>query len=82
MWPILVLPIQAPAAAPAPASTLNLEIYKAKAQPLLREKRPGNARCIACHARSSAFRLQPLPVGRAWNEEESRKYADWVRSSK
>jgi hypothetical protein len=73
MWPILFLLLQAPAPAPAAASTLNFEMFKAKVQPLLLEKRPGNARCIACHARSSAFRLQALPAGRAWNEEESRK---------
>jgi hypothetical protein len=74
MWPILFLILQAPPApAPAAASTLNYDLFKAKVQPLLLEKRPGNARCIACHARSTAFRLQPLPTGRAWNEEESRK---------
>ena len=74
MWPILFLLLQPPpAAAPAPASNLNFEMFKAKVQPLLLEKRPGNARCIACHARSTAFRLQPLPAGRSWNEEESRK---------
>jgi hypothetical protein len=75
MWPILFLLLQAPAPAapPAPPSTLDFGIYKAKVQPLFFEKRPGHARCITCHARSSAFRLQPLPAGRAWNEEESRK---------
>jgi len=74
MWPILFLILQAPPApAPAAASTLNYDMFKAKVQPLLLEKRPGNARCIACHARSTAFRLQPLPAGRSWNEEESRK---------
>jgi len=74
MWPILFLILQAPPApAPAAASTLNYEMFKAKVQPLLLEKRPGNARCIACHALSTAFRLQPLPAGRSWNEEESRK---------
>jgi hypothetical protein len=74
MWPILFLLLQAPAPPkPAPASTLSYEMFKDKVQPLLLEKRPGNARCIACHARSSAFRLQPLPAGRAWNEEETRK---------
>jgi hypothetical protein len=74
MWPILFLLLQAPPpAAPASASNLDYEMFKAKVQPLLLEKRPGNARCVACHARSTAFRLQPLPAGRAWNEEETRK---------
>ena len=69
MWMILFLLWQAP-----PASTLDFEIFKTRIQPLLVEKRPGNARCIVCHARSTAFRLQPLPPGRTtWTEEESRK---------
>jgi hypothetical protein len=69
MLMILFLLWQAP-----PASTLDFETFKTKVQPLLLEKRPGNARCIACHARSTAFRLQPLPAGRTtWTEEESRK---------
>lgn len=74
MWQLLFFLLGLQAAAPAPASTLDYETYKTKVQPLFTEKRPGHARCSVCHARSSAFRLQPLPVGRsAYTEEESRK---------
>ena len=74
MWPILFLLLQAPPpAAPASASNLDFEMFKAKVQPLFTEKRPGHARCSTCHSTSTAFRLQPLPAGRAWNEEETRK---------
>jgi hypothetical protein len=73
MWMIFFLILQA-ATAPAPSSTLDYAYFKAKVQPLLLEKRPGHARCSTCHARSSNFRLQPLPAGRTtWTEEESRK---------
>jgi hypothetical protein len=58
------------------ATTLDFEFFKIKVQPIFLAKRPGHARCVACHGWSQAtgFRLQPLPRGRAtWNEEESRK---------
>lgn len=52
----------------------DFDTFKAKIQPLFLEKRPGHARCIACHARSSAFRLQELPAGaKSWNDEQSQK---------
>ena len=71
MWLILFLLF---GQAVAPASTLDYATFKTKVQPLLTEKRPGHARCITCHARSTAFRLQPLPKGRsAYTEDESRK---------
>src|SRR5947208_16541167 len=57
-----------------PASSLDFDAFKAKVQPLLAEKRPGHARCITCHSTGTAFRLQPLPKGRAaYTDEESRK---------
>jgi hypothetical protein len=72
MWLILFL-LFGQAVAP-PASTLDYATFKTKVQPLFAEKRPGHARCITCHSRSTAFRLQPLPKGRtAYTEEESRK---------
>ena len=69
MWLILFLSLL-----PQQASSLDFEVFKAKVQPLLTEKRPGHARCIVCHSTGTAFRLQPLPKGRtAYTEEESRK---------
>ena len=77
MWLILFLILQAPApqtARPAAApSTLDFEIYKSRVEPLFIEKRPGHARCVVCHSTGTAFRLEALPAGRAWNDEESRK---------
>ena len=70
MWLTLFLTLLLQAAAPA----LDYDVYKAKVEPLLAEKRPGHARCITCHSTGTAFRLQPLPKGRtAYTDEESRK---------
>ncbi len=56
------------------APALDYDLYKQKVEPLLAEKRPGHARCITCHSTGTAFRLQPLPKGRAaYTDEESRK---------
>ena len=69
MWLILFLSLL-----PQQTSSLDYDVFKAKVQPLLAEKRPGHARCITCHSTGTAFRLQPLPKGRAaYTEEESRK---------
>jgi len=63
---------QSPAAAPAPP--LNYEYFKAKVEPVLLAKRPGHARCIACHGQGTPLRFQPLaPGATTWTEEESRK---------
>jgi hypothetical protein len=72
MWLILFLTalFQPPA---QPASGLDYQTFKTKVQPLLAEKRPGHARCITCHSRSTAFRVEPLPKGRsAYTEEETK----------
>jgi hypothetical protein len=72
LWIFFLLLMQQ--AGPAPKSTLDYEYFKSKVQPLLLAKRPGHARCSTCHSRSTAFRLQPLPKGRAaYTDEESRK---------
>src|SRR5437867_11923143 len=53
---------------------LDYDLYKEKVEPLLAETPPGHARCITCHSTGTAFRLQPLPKGRAAHtDEESRK---------
>jgi len=78
MWPLLIgLLGQQPAASSAGPASLNYEFYKTKVQPIFLAKRPGRARCVACHSRAgnnTAFRLQPLSQGSTtWSEEESRK---------
>jgi len=58
---------------PAPAS-LDYEYFKTKVQPILVAKRPGHARCVACHGGGTPLRLQPLAKGSAnWSDEDSRK---------
>ena len=65
--------IQQPAA-PSKAAALNYEFFKTQVQPIFLKKRPGHARCIACHGQGTTLRLQPLAPGRTtWTEDESRK---------
>jgi hypothetical protein len=65
---------------PPSSATLDYEFFKAKVQPIFLAKRPGHARCIACHGSGTPLRLQPLSAGSTnWNEEESRKNFDAVR---
>jgi hypothetical protein len=71
---------QQPAASPAPAASLDFEFFKTRVQPIFLAKRPGHARCIACHAAATGMRLQPLTAGSTmWTEEESHKNFDAVR---
>ena len=58
----------------ATAQSLDYETYKKTVEPIFAKKRPGHARCVACHSASNnAFRLQPLPEGSTWTEEQSRR---------
>jgi hypothetical protein len=59
----------------AGAQTLDFEVFKTRVEPVFLKKRPGHARCVACHVdAATAFRLQKLPPGAAmWTEEQSRK---------
>ena len=58
----------------AMAQSLDYETYKKSVEPIFVKKRPGHARCVACHSASNnAFRLQPLPEGSTWTEEQSRR---------
>jgi hypothetical protein len=59
----------------AGAQTLDFQVFKARVEPVFLKKRPGHARCVACHVdAATAFRLQKLPPGAAmWTEEQSRK---------
>jgi hypothetical protein len=57
----------------AMAQSLDYETYKKTVEPIFLKKRTGHARCVACHSASNnAFRLQPLPEGSTWTEEQSR----------
>ena len=54
--------------------SLDYETYKTKIQPVFLTKRPGHARCIACHVSGTPMRLQPLAKGStSWTEEETKK---------
>jgi len=70
-------------AAPVSRPTLDFEFFRTKVQPIFLAKRPGHARCIACHAGSSApavLQLQALPAGSTtWDEEASRKNFEAVK---
>jgi hypothetical protein len=62
------------------ARTLDFEFFRSKVEPIFLAKRPGHARCIACHGSGTPLRLQPLGAGRtAWTEEESRKNFETIR---
>ena len=67
--------------ASAPSSpTLDYEFFKTRVQPIFLAKRPGHARCIACHGQGTTLRLQPLSPGSSgWNDEESRKNFEAVK---
>ena len=62
------------------SASLDYDFFKAKIQPIFAAKRPGHARCIACHGQGTPLRLQPLdPGATTWTDEESRKNFDAVR---
>jgi hypothetical protein len=63
----------------AMAQSLDYETYKKTVEPIFTKKRPGHARCVACHSASNnAFRLQPLAEGSPWTEEQSRRNFETV----
>jgi hypothetical protein len=74
-WALLIAGLhgQQPAAA-ASSGALDYEFFKSRVQPIFLTKRPGHARCIACHGQGTPLRLQALPAGAAtWSEEDSKK---------
>jgi hypothetical protein len=49
-------------------------------QPIFLAKRPGHARCIACHGQGTPLRLEPPSLGSTtWTEEQSRKNFEVIR---
>jgi len=70
---------QQPASSSAQGS-LDFEFFKTKVQPIFLAKRPGHARCVACHSSGTPLRLQPLaPGSTTWNEDESCKNFEAVQ---
>src|SRR5947207_1666839 len=78
-WGVMAQNAGSPPASQGSAA-LDYEFFKARVQPIFLAKRPGQARCVACHASGTPMRLQPLAPGSStWSEEESRKNFDAVR---
>jgi hypothetical protein len=71
-WQALADWVDAGSAASAPA--LDYEAFRARVEPIFLQKRPGLARCVVCHTRTTTpFRLQVLsPKSSSWTEAESR----------
>jgi hypothetical protein len=58
----------------AMAQSLDFQTYKTQVEPIFNKKRPGHARCVACHsAANNSFRLQPVAEGASWTDEQSRQ---------
>ena len=76
----IAVAIASSAAAQSGPSSLDYEFFKTRVEPIFLTKRPGHARCVACHASGTPFRLQPLsPGSTSWNDEESRKNFEVIR---
>ena len=75
-WALMVagVPGQEPSSSSAASPSLDYDYFKARVQPIFLNKRPGHARCIACHGQGTPLRLQALdPGATTWTEEESRQ---------
>jgi hypothetical protein len=68
-----------PASSSAPS--LDYVYFKTQVEPIFLKKRPGHARCVACHATNNApLKVVPLAPGEtSWSEEESRKNFELVK---
>jgi hypothetical protein len=68
---LVALLAQQPPSAPA---SLDYEYFKTRVQPIFLAKRPGHARCVACHIGATPMNLTPMAKGSAtWTEEETKK---------
>jgi hypothetical protein len=61
------------------APALDYEYFKKNVQPVFVKKRPGHARCVACHIGATPMSLQPMAKGSAWTEEETKKNFEAVQ---
>ena len=86
-WALLagLLGLQPAKAAPpqqTASTALDFQFFKTKVQPIFLFKRPGHARCVACHAgpTSQILHLEQLsPGSKTWNDEQSRKNFEAVK---
>ena len=69
-------PVRSQTAAP----DLNYEFFRDKVEPVFLTKRPGHARCVACHTVNNApFHLVPLsPGATGWDEQQSKENFELV----
>src|SRR5574341_949160 len=73
--------VAAQSSSPSPASAaLDFAFFKDRVQPIFLNKRPGHARCYACHSQGTTFRLQRMSGdATAWSEDESRRNFEAVQ---
>jgi YVTN family beta-propeller protein len=70
VWAVLTVPVH------ADVDGLDFGYFQSEVQPIFLAKRPGNMRCVDCHAGKafSGFNLEPLPDGSYyWDEAASRR---------
>jgi len=67
-------------AQPAAAQAPDFDVFTTPVEPIFLAKRPGHARCYACHVNANnAFRLERLTPGSSfWSEEQSRRNYEMV----
>ena len=57
---------------------LDYNFFKERVEPIFLKKRPGHARCVACHATGTPPLEPLLPGATSWDEDQSRKnFAIW-----
>jgi hypothetical protein len=72
--PALLAPGLGEAGQQPAAPALDYEYFKKHVQPIFLKKRPGHARCVACHIGATPMNLTPMAKGSsAWTEDETRK---------
>jgi len=75
-WALMLVGLlgQQPASSSPASPALDFNYFRTRVQPIFLNKRPGHARCIACHGQGTPLRLQALdPGATTWTEEESRQ---------
>jgi hypothetical protein len=76
----LLVPAFGEARQQSAAPALDFEYFKKNVQPIFVKRRPGHARCVACHVGATPMNLQPLAKGSTtWTEEETRKNFEAVQ---
>jgi hypothetical protein len=72
--PALLAPGRGEAGQQPAAAALDYEYFKKNVQPIFLRKRPGHARCVACHIGATPMNLSPMAKGSTgWSEEETKK---------